>query len=466
MTASHFPLTARMLISKFRKSKPQKPSKEKKDMRSSLTKILKYEPKLSSLNKKGNGQSNFDKTRHKVMAKSSRNREVKKAKSISLKETKFEVRLTRPNTKNSNELLVLDGTSKGSPNKDIKREDYFSTSQKVVKNSKLKKHEIYLVDNEFGSTKFVPNTAKNSMLRIPTDSKYIDHDQTYDVTKEYNSSRKRSLFRGNIWNSAILPHGGALEKPHNEERLNIQNNEQIKIEPKASFDNREKSVDLSIKSGSIIGNSQSLLTQSLINSNKLSKYLTSFIGKKDFRTSEERELDKCTFNPRFYAMHRRYKAIKTKLSPYKNDKMINRSLSKNSDYIEKSKRMSPTSYSVIKNSQSSKKHTYSVYKVDLFCDKNKAISSPNRSRVVNKSTSKSLSSFNFQTKDKSSNLNSLLKFGYTHSFQQKQESQIYQTFGSRASKLKRVKCIMSPTQKSKFKLKNSGSTFTDTKSMI
>lgn len=232
----------------------------------------------------------------------------------------------------------------------------------------------------------------------------------------------------------------------------------MKIEPKALFDNREKSVDLSIKSSSFLGNSQSLLTQSLINSNKLSKYLTGFIGKKDFRTSEQRELDKCTFNPKFYAMHRRYKAIKTKLSPFKSGKMLNRSLTKKSDYMEKSKRMSPSSYSVVKNSQSSKKHTYSVYTIDLFREKHKNISHPNRSRVVNKHSSKK--TIDFQTKDKTSNINSLLKLGYTHSFQQKQEHQTSQTFAKRVDKLKRTKYAMSPTQTVKLKLRSSSSAFT------
>ena len=124
-------------------------------------------------------------------------------------------------------------------------------------------------------------------------SKHSNNAFSYDMSKNYyNFLKKRPSLKGKVWHSTLIPHGGAFEKPHNEERLHVQSNEEIKIEPKASFDTREKSIDLTIKSGSILGNSQSLMTQKLINSNKLSKYLTGFIGKKDYRTSEERELDK------------------------------------------------------------------------------------------------------------------------------------------------------------------------------
>lgn len=93
-------------------------------------------------------------------------------------------------------------------------------------------------------------------------------------------------------NSGLMPHGGAIQKPHNEERLNIQSDGITpQIETKESFHNREKSIDFSMKSNSVIGQTQDLFTQRLIDNNRLSKYLTGFIGKKDYRTSEERELD-------------------------------------------------------------------------------------------------------------------------------------------------------------------------------
>lgn len=114
-----------------------------------------------------------------------------------------------------------------------------------------------------------------------------------------------------------------------------------------------------MKYGSIIGNSQSMLNEKLINSNKLSKYLTGTLGKKDYRTTEQREVDKCTFIPKVYSKHRRCKAIKIKLPLCKNNKWDNRSLPAKSYYTETSKRMSPTA-SVFKASLSSKKHTYSV----------------------------------------------------------------------------------------------------------
>ena len=96
-----------------------------------------------------------------------------------------------------------------------------------------------------------------------------------------------------------------------------------------------------MKYSSIISKNHSMLTEKLINSNKLSKYLTGPLGKKDHRTTEQREVDKCTFNPKVCSKHRRYKAYQR------------------SYYTETSRRTSPNT-SVLKSSLSSKKNTYSV----------------------------------------------------------------------------------------------------------
>jgi hypothetical protein len=273
---------------------------------------------------------------------SSRNKNVKKSKSISHKETKFSIKFNMPITKTPNDTGLQGELIEDSSKKLIRGDDYFSTCKRKLKNGRYKQSEINISDNEFGVTKFQPNTAKNRPNTNPMKPVYEKTDISDDTSKDYDGSSKRSTLKGNIWNSTFLPNGSGLEKPHNEERLNVQSNEEIKFEPKASFDEREKSVDLTMKYGSIISNNHSMLTEKLINSNKLSKYLTGTLGKKDHRTTEQREVDKCTFNPKVYSKHRRYKAYPAK-----------------SYYTETSRRTSPTT-SVLKASLSSKKHTYSV----------------------------------------------------------------------------------------------------------
>lgn len=120
-------------------------------------------------------------------------------------------------------------------------------------------------------------------------------------------------------NLGWVPHGEEAEKVNNEERLNIQTEwTPLKNNGKMINRNKEKSIDLSGKSGSYHGWNQNILTAKLLNSNKLSKYLTTFICGKDFRSSEERELDKWTFQPKFFVKHRRYKTIKGKITGYIN----------------------------------------------------------------------------------------------------------------------------------------------------
>lgn len=139
--------------------------------------------------------------------------------------------------------------------------------------------------------------------------------QLHEITSPYG----RGQFRIKPWNSGLLPHGGSTGKQNNEERLNVLNEGSIaKASARSPCQTIEKSIDLSERSDSEGRHHQQMLTQTLINNNKLSKYLTSFVGKKDFRTTEEREFAKCTFNPKLYPKHRRYKAIKGKLSSYIN----------------------------------------------------------------------------------------------------------------------------------------------------
>lgn len=161
---------------------------------------------------------------------SSRNKNVKKSKSISNKETKFSIKFNVPITKTPNDPGLQGELIKDSP-KNIKGDDYFSTCKRKLKNGRYKQSDIYLSDNEFGVAKFEPNTAKNKLTMNPVYEKTDLSDE--GASKDFSGSSKRSALRGNIWNSTFLPHGGAFEKPHNEERLNIQTNEEIKFEPKA-----------------------------------------------------------------------------------------------------------------------------------------------------------------------------------------------------------------------------------------
>lgn len=68
-------------------------------------------------------------------------------------------------------------------------------------------------------------------------------------------------------------------------------------------------------------NSTDLITSKVINNNLLSKYLTKFIGNRDYRTTEEREYEKCTFNPKFINKGK-FKNVDSKLSNYINEKEV------------------------------------------------------------------------------------------------------------------------------------------------
>ena len=118
-------------------------------------------------------------------------------------------------------------------------------------------------------------------------------------------------------NHGLIPHGEEAEKVNNEERLNIQTESSpLKQENQMLYRSKEKSIDLSWKSGSYLYGNHNILTAQLLNNNKLTKYLSNFIGGKDFRPTEERELEKWTFKPNVFVNHRRYKTIKGKISGY------------------------------------------------------------------------------------------------------------------------------------------------------
>lgn len=119
----------------------------------------------------------------------------------------------------------------------------------------------------------------------------------------------------NLFSNA--PHGGALEKLNNEERLNFLSDANMsKIDNHSLHRRQEKSVDLDLRSGALLDrNSTDYITNKVINNNMLSKYLTKFIGKKDYRTTEERELDKCTFKPKFINRNK-FRNVKGKVAGY------------------------------------------------------------------------------------------------------------------------------------------------------
>ena len=69
-------------------------------------------------------------------------------------------------------------------------------------------------------------------------------------------------------------------------------------------------------------NTTDFITNRIINNNQLSKYLTKFIGNKDYRTTEERELDKCTFKPKF-VNKKKFKNVRGKVSGCIREKNLN-----------------------------------------------------------------------------------------------------------------------------------------------
>lgn len=120
---------------------------------------------------------------------------------------------------------------------------------------------------------------------------------------------------------SYAPHGGALEKLNNEERLNFLSDVNLSKIDNYSVNRRlEKSVDLSLRTGNLLEkNSTDFITKKVINNNLLTKYLSKFIGNRDYRTTEEREYEKCTFKPNFVNKSK-FKNVNSKLSGYINEK--------------------------------------------------------------------------------------------------------------------------------------------------
>ena len=120
---------------------------------------------------------------------------------------------------------------------------------------------------------------------------------------------------------SYAPHGGALEKLNNEERLNFLSDVNLSKIDNMSINRRaEKSVDLSIRTGNLLEkHSADFITNKVISNNLLSKYLTKFIGSRDYRTTEEREYEKWTFKPNF-VNKKKFKNVNSKLSGYINEK--------------------------------------------------------------------------------------------------------------------------------------------------
>jgi len=242
--------------------------------------------------------------------------------------------------------------------------------------------------------------------------------------------------------SGLIPHGGGIEKLNNEERLNILSDPNFsKIDADSVFKKREKSIDLSMKSNGLNLYKRDIVANKLINNNKLSKYLTSFIGKKDFRTTEERELDKCTFNPKIYSKHRRYRTIKAKLTDYikgevdisEDDYMLSKH--ENFKIINKNNSSSHRGKSLANPLASSL-----VTSDDGYLNKNKGNNS-NSISIINEMTADQ----NIYSSKTPSNLGIVLTFGYSHQFK---ERKYYKTLGS-SSKAKNIanreKHVKSPT---------------------
>lgn len=141
-----------------------------------------------------------------------------------------------------------------------------------------------------------------------------------DVPKLPNRSPSETNDRNlNNLFASHAPHGGALERLNNEERLNFLSDANLsKIDNYSLHRRQEKSVDLDIRSGVLMGNETDYITSKVINNNMLSKYLTNFIGNKDFRTTEEREYSKCTFKPNF-VNKKKFKNINSKVSEIINE---------------------------------------------------------------------------------------------------------------------------------------------------
>lgn len=424
-TVSSIPMTARIVSSKAKHSLKQPKSCA---LKSSSSKHKNWKSIYKQL-------SPFQVGAGKTIP--SRNREFKKSKSISTNGTQFCVGLKNP--KMYAKLTNLKSSFEASKNtKDListSKHDYFWTSKEAAGDIN-RTQEVHLADSEKWTPRVAPK-MKSSMLKTPMDVTLELPSASNESSTNLGVPSNRKEFKGRVWNSGIAPHGGSGF--NNEERLNIQTQQnEPKFEPKASFENREKSIELSVKSGWIKGVNQNMLTQKLINSNKLSKYLTGFIGGKDYRTSEEKEFAKWTFNPRTYPKHRRYKDIKAKLSPYIKGQSkavkLDSSKVKNPQTPYKVKELR----SILKSSQSSQKQSQSVYTVDIYTEKTKSA----KKVKMNHQKSPSRQSLYLPNKDKG--LSALFNMGYSQKYQN--STYFVTPTKKHTEKMKRVKRVMSPTQ--------------------
>jgi hypothetical protein len=190
----------------------------------------------------------------------------------------------------------------------LKRNEFRKTSNASVNDSSVYRHQ----DSRHFSQQHKPIFIANLLNGGSNDTKLYEEirrtqqnqeeDKTPDTKKNNEMDMaKPDLYRspseeksiGNLFTHAP-PHGGALEKLNNEERLNFLSDANLsKIDNSSLHRRQEKSVDLDLRSGVPIDrHSSDMITNQVISSNMLSKYLTKFLGNKDYRTTEERELDK------------------------------------------------------------------------------------------------------------------------------------------------------------------------------
>ena len=271
------------------------------------------------------------------------------------------------------------------------------------------------------------NIHKSNKTRT-AEKKQALQDYTVEGLNQRAMLKKQAL-------SGIAPHGGSIERVNNEERLNFTSDtNRSKINSKDLFRKREKSIDLSMQSNQFRSFQQNVVTNALIKSNKLHKQATGFIGSKDFRRSEERELDKCTFNPKSFNHHSRFKTIKARLSDYiKGEQPYHRNVEQGYPA------MYPKEHRVQSLASPGK---------FMILDSNEKMTPKNK---TDNSGSYSLSS-TLKAKLKpniyaspSSNLGVVLKFGYSHKFQEKNYYRLSSTKNGNTTS-KRAKNVQSSTQ--------------------
>lgn len=156
---------------------------------------------------------------------------------------------------------------------------------------------------------------EDSKSPSPTKAGAVEPPKTFQRSpSETNEKNLNNIFSN-------VPHGSALERLNNEERLNFLSDANLsKIDTNSAYRKQEKSIDLDLRSGGMIDrHGTDSITNRIISSNQLSKYLTKFIGNKDYRNTEEREYEKCTFKPKF-VNKKKFKNVKGKVSGYIREK--------------------------------------------------------------------------------------------------------------------------------------------------